>query len=506
MKKWTLILALLVIGMGSTSVAQTTYVWPGQNISLVSWFELETAEYPSGFHLEGGGITIDFARLAGMEGVNGLAPSLDRYAASFGYEVQGNSREFAEVENMAAARLDGKREGQNLVLLLLATPDYQKHFSCEIIFPASRQRAVDVLISTIACTAPFEENETEVCDEEPQNNQPDDSREQDRADQRDEEPAVNTHLSGTPVQKRVWQLLSTYSPEGYYILDEYYKAPAEYGGHSISGDDDFSTWIDGASEQEIVKSLNTVVHEMDHAYTGKLYLKALQETGRAADGDYSAFYLGDGETRLVRHTGVFLTREIDSMYPKKLVTERYATYVHPSTPDMGSQQDGIYGLLDEWNAYYHGTRTSADLYDYYRERRDDAEGWREFFADYYSTYYAYLEFKSYILVYMMYAKRNYPQYFRGFMNNADLLHALKRTDERWSTLINHFKVLKKNCMADLSAKGARVEEKDGYLYINGTGYGNFSDVYTNFQEELKKPVYQEIAGALGFASAGGPDF
>jgi hypothetical protein len=318
---------------------------------------------------------------------------------------------------------------------------------------------------------------------------------------------TNTHLTGSPVQMLVWQLLSSYSPDGYFILDEYYKAPTSYGGQSNSGDDDFTAWIHGHSEQDIVKSLNTVVHEMDHGYTGRLYLKLLQEANEpVGDGTYSAFYLGGGETKLVRHTHVFVTSKINEDFPKKLVTSRYETYVHPSERDLGSQQNGVYGLLDEWNAYYNGTQTSFDLYGYYRDKRNNAAGWAEFFADYYSTYYAYLEFKSYILVYMMHARKNYPLLYQGFMKNGDLLYALKRTDEIWMALIDRFKELKKHLMADLSAKGMDVKERDGFLFIDGTGYSNFSETYNLFLQELKKPVYQETAHSLGFGSADGPDF
>lgn len=683
MKKRILVFVVWAVFQSSPSFTQIAYSWKSQYISLESPVNLQIEERANNFHLEGSGMVIDFALVGGMEGINGLAPSLDSYAQSFGYTVNGNSMEISYLHNLAAARIDGSKEGKSLVLFLLATRDFKKHFTCEIVFPESRRRIVEAIVKGISYAAgsansgiadgregdrgqsrdnrePEQANQPAVAQEnkdnhsEPQRNgavigsladdftlknvagktvrlssfrdktvlldfwgtwcmpcvqsiprlkelykkyggvgfeiisiandsNPDKWRnmvalkgmnwtnvidEDDRvctlyqikafpslflvdkygklvalgptdeevenylqhstehnADQtghdgetqagRQQEtndlphngPVVNTHLTGTPVQKLVWQLLSAYSPDGYFILDEYYKAPTFYGGQSVSGDDDFTAWIHGNSEQEVVKSLNTVVHEMDHGYTGRLYLKLLQEANKpAGDGHYSAFYLGDGETRLVPHSDVFVTAEINPEYPEKLVTSRYETYVHPSEPNMGSQQNGVYGLLDEWNAYYNGTRTSFDLYGYYRDQRNDAAGWADFFTDYYSTYYAYLEFKSYILVYMMHARKNYPQLYRGFIENKDLLYALKRTDEIWTTLIDHFKLLKEHIMADLTAKGLEVKEKDGYFFIGGTGYSNFSETYNIFLQELRKPVYQETARSLGLRSADGPDF
>ena len=316
----------------------------------------------------------------------------------------------------------------------------------------------------------------------------------------------NTKFSRTPPKQLVWEFLRKYSPDGYFILDELYKAPSSYGGQTIMGDYDFSKWIEGDSVQDVVKSLNTVVHEMDHGFTGKVYLKILKETNQPVEGfGYSAFYLGNKEIRLVKHTDVFLSREINSVYPKSLITSRYQTYIYPSDSIMSSQQSGIYGLLDEWNAYYNGTKTSVDLYRYFKEKRNDADGWVEFLSDFYGSYYVYLEFKSYILEYMIYAKKNYPQIYQGFMDNKDLLYSLKKTDELWMTLIIRFKVLKNRIITNLTANGVEVEESNGFIFINQSGTCNFSEIYNKFQEELKKPQYQETAHSLGFEFAWGPE-
>lgn len=141
---------------------------------------------------------------------------------------------------------------------------------------------------------------------------------------------------------------------------------------------------------------------MCHGYAGKFYIKALMEKDLTPDGTYTAYYLGNGEIRLVKHTEGFTADKINSVFPKKLMTPRYETYVYPSPPSMGSQQHGVYGLLDELHAYYTGTIAAFDFYNYYYKEKDDtAEGWNEYVTNYYATYYANLEFKSYILYYII---------------------------------------------------------------------------------------------------------
>jgi thiol-disulfide isomerase/thioredoxin len=319
--------------------------------------------------------------------------------------------------------------------------------------------------------------------------------------------STNIHPSGSETEKKTWDLLSRYSPDGYTILDEYYKSPTSYQGQSVSGDSDFTKWIDGSSENDLVKSLNTVVHEMCHGYTGRLYLKGLKDAGLSiADGKYSAFYLGNKEMKVVKHSKVFITKEINTIFPEKLKTSRYETYIYPSEPIMGSQQSGIYGLLDELNAYYQGTKTSLDLYNYYVQNKNNIEGWSQFFADFYGTYYAYLEFKSYMIFYMMYAEKNYKNIYSETLANKDFLYCFKKTDENWRKLISDFKATKAKIVKELEGKGNEISESDGFLMINGQGTGNFSDQYNLFQTELKDAKYQKYAQALGLSSAYGPEF
>jgi thiol-disulfide isomerase/thioredoxin len=316
----------------------------------------------------------------------------------------------------------------------------------------------------------------------------------------------NKHVTGTAVEKKVWELLSRYSIDGYTILDDYFTAPSSYQGRTVSGADDFTVWIDGTSENDVVKSLNTVVHEMCHGYTGKLYLKALRDAGKPIGNDsYSAFYLGNAEMSVVKHSKVYPTNEIHAIFPRQLITSRYETYIYPSEPVMGSQQHGVYGLLDELNAYYHGTRVSLDLYHYYLENQNNAKGWLQFFADFYGTYYAYLEFKSYMIFYMLYAEKNYRDIYSGILANKEFLVAFKKTDENWIRLIGHFQDIKAEIAKKLKAQGMSLTEKDGFTYIGSNGIGNFSKTYKLFQDELKNTKYQVMAKTLGLSAAHGPD-
>ena len=85
------------------------------------------------------------------------------------------------------------------------------------------------------------------------------------------------------VEVEALKLLETYDPMGHYILSETINAPSSYnfGGQKmfLSGSKKFARYIQGKDTDDIIQSLNTVVHEMTHGYSHKLTYKILEERG-----------------------------------------------------------------------------------------------------------------------------------------------------------------------------------------------------------------------------------
>jgi hypothetical protein len=316
----------------------------------------------------------------------------------------------------------------------------------------------------------------------------------------------NTHFEGSPAKKKMWKLLGTYAPDGYTIIDDCLKAPCSYGGVTISGyNKGFSSFIDSSSEKALIGSANTVVHEMCHSYTSRLYLKLLKDKGISPDLNYNAFYLGNRTSNLVKRTDVFVTKEMDAVFPEKLKTFRYKTYVCPSEKIQSAQQYGCYGLLDELNAYYWGTKTSYDLYEYYRTKKNNREGWLSFFSDFYSSSFAYLEFKCYIISYMMYAQDKHKKEYKEILNNKEFLCTLQKVDDNWWVLLTDFKKLKTKIIADLKKRNIKSSQKGNFFYIGNSGIGDQSETYELLRIELKAVKYQEMAKLLGLRNSSGPD-
>lgn len=301
------------------------------------------------------------------------------------------------------------------------------------------------------------------------------------------------------LEGKVWTYLKTYSPNSYRLLKNYYNAPLEYCFGTITitlgPKTSFLDYVDGDSDRDIVASLNTLVHEMCHAYTNSATYSYLQQQPDIPIGfgdEYSLFYVDSSRSILVHHTPVFPTREIHAIVPEQFRTMRYETYIYPSS-EIGSQVDGIYGLLNEWYAYYHGTRTDIDLFDYYAAgAKNQPNRWLDFFAAVNGTYYAHLEFKFYSLKYLLYAQEHHPDIYREILANTNFIDAFNAVDASFAALNQKYFQMKEHIFQQLAKQGIQVRTDDKYDYIGLRNRGNFLETYQLLDNELNQSTYQAI--------------
>ena len=309
-------------------------------------------------------------------------------------------------------------------------------------------------------------------------------------------PGVAQHRSQAQVKARAWQLLKKYDPNGYKIVKSYYDTPASFrvAGRSINlgSDIDFMVFMNGTTDADIANDLNTVVHEVCHLYTHRLAYKALQQRPHLyhPKKHYSLFFINKDDSILVTQTKTFPSKEIAQIIPEKLRTLRFKNYIYPSQPNQGTQIEGVYGLLDELNAYYQGTKNSMNLYQYYaKETKQTPADWFNFFSEIDATYFAYLEFKFYILKYLIWGQKKHPQLFRDILANRNFRKAYNSIDLGFGTLIEKYFKLKAQILNKLKKKGHRVRQTKRYTFIDNRGRGNFLQPYELLKTELSKPDY-----------------
>ena len=206
-------------------------------------------------------------------------------------------------------------------------------------------------------------------------------------------------------------LLDACDPDGAWIIRH-----AEGTGTS------WKIWAGGASTLgELSGRLGTVVHEQLHGYTG------------SAGWKQEYIYVGNGNSVTVSFTDVFDTAEMAAEIPEGLRTFRYDDYVSPDAePAMASRQFGPYGLLNEYAAYCWGMNNDLRTADYFGDSPYSTT----------NTYVAFMEFRFYILRYMLYAKEHHPAVYQGVLNNASFREAFSAIDATFAPLVEAYRASK----------------------------------------------------------------
>ncbi len=272
---------------------------------------------------------------------------------------------------------------------------------------------------------------------------------------------VEERAAGEPDMAAMRALLERYSPTGMWIVRTYEAMPTTFvfgkTTSTVSSSGDFASYFDSSAPERVVDDISTGVHEVYHALSFRLGYQLQAEAKATELVDAEGHYVGgNASPTLVRYTAVFPAREMDATFPADArATFRYSTYVSPSTERQGTQQDGVFGLLDEWTAYLHGGRTVVDFWPWVR---DEAPRTREVYVKYRSRFQgiweSHGEFKLFILHYLVHARERRPDVYRGLMSNESFRRAFIAADDAWTALLASAAALEPSVVALAADRGA----------------------------------------------------
>ncbi|MES0492092.1 MAG: hypothetical protein ABUK01_19040 [Leptospirales bacterium] len=262
-------------------------------------------------------------------------------------------------------------------------------------------------------------------------------------------------------------------------------------------------YINNEFYDNLENALQTVVHETYHTYTttyglllnGKVIAPPEGASGvpgnvvwiRSKYPAY-AFYFMDSGHHTVRLTRTFAAQELVPQIPKEFRTFRFDPYIDPESSSTSTQEYGVYGLLDEFHAYYHGFITGHNVMDKSSINTFNVHG-----APFY-------EFKFFILKYLIYAQKKHPEIYKEIINNADFKKVFLNLHDKFESLVKpHIAKERKKFLKALenevsySIDGVKYLPKDyAKAFEQGSG---FKDSYT-LKKELEKPVYQKLMQRL----------
>lgn len=226
-------------------------------------------------------------------------------------------------------------------------------------------------------------------------------------------------------EKNALALLQEYDKDGYRIVS-YLKS---------AGRSNFEVWL--RSESSNAASLDTAVHEEFHQYSWTKNGGHRYENG--AFTDIETIYLENGKEIIVPFTSPdgnnqYKTENFTASLSENMRTFRYEDYVSAGSM-LSSNENGVYGLLNEYAAYRIGFNNQMKLYPYYSANNRGFD----FFSSCINNYEAYEEFRYWTLGLLNHEKKYAPKYYKVHMNNIDYINAYCYVTMQFRNMISQFK-------------------------------------------------------------------
>ena len=261
-----------------------------------------------------------------------------------------------------------------------------------------------------------------------------------------------------------WILLKmkNLSYESYEILKLYDDLPEDLSYTNNSGAEYSTTkstptffYIDKSTKISTLTSMSTNVHEICHGLT---FIYFYREMGvnylpHEFEDIKSYFYLSkDKKITNIFIDNVFPSKDLESRIPINLRTFRFNTYIQGNSSTQG---DGIIGLLDEFNAYYHGAKYKFDMLPVYKSIYPKSY-LNEWVRELQSEMTAFYEFDYWIKEYILLAKTQHTQLYSTIMKDGSAFYIYKNIYNNYKDLISKYtskvNVLKNNTAHDYSSE------------------------------------------------------
>jgi hypothetical protein len=263
-------------------------------------------------------------------------------------------------------------------------------------------------------------------------------------------------------EKRFAEMINRFIPKYNHLIQTAYCGPGCYkeisdGAASFTrGDDKDNHWCGDSSEFYLIHNWNLIVHESTHKMNDYNYdtINYLLEDGFTEEKYLlkSKKYLIEPDKHInVPVTQYFQTHVIESIVPENLLpkkhdknfisffeidsVQRFRDYIYKNA-NTSSNSLGIFGMLDEFSAYYHGINASLDAAkSKYALSNKIRYNLLESIYRYYSSYY---EFNLFIAWYLKYSKLNKKDVYESMMMNTELRVAYTLIDSKFNKCLSDY--------------------------------------------------------------------
>jgi len=201
----------------------------------------------------------------------------------------------------------------------------------------------------------------------------------------------------------------------------------------------FDQYVDGHSEEQLIKDYGTVIHELLHGYD---------------DSEFEAhhYFIAPGSKIKVPIGKYYNSKELNTLVSKGAQDSifRYGLYIGGRSDLQGLQVDlnkspdsevmsvkmGIYGIVEEYNAYYHDNQSIYELYEYYVKTfgANNSEAMTEYIGMAEKATVAFYEFRLFVGWYLVHAQKKHPEIYQNTLSNKALRAVFTLIDEKYFAL------------------------------------------------------------------------
>jgi hypothetical protein len=282
-------------------------------------------------------------------------------------------------------------------------------------------------------------------------------------------------LTISPRLQHARGILERYFPDGKEIIDrvlEINREPYNPGAFLKNSPDSEKFLID----------MSVMVHESCHYYS------------LLTDPSADTFFIHSNQIITIPRTTPFNSREIIPLIPRTLRGQRFETYLMKDA--QVAQLLGIYGLLNEWNAYLQGMRTVLALKKYIDAEKEKSEKYYAIWVSLASnTALAHYEFKYWSLLYLMHARNRHPEQYGNFRERPALIHLMQTVNESFEAEIQNFS-LEKELLAQelklLHPGGIYGDPGDGVFRFGNRGIGTSKKEIEILNTELTDQKFDPV--------------
>ncbi len=308
----------------------------------------------------------------------------------------------------------------------------------------------------------------------------------------------------------VKDVTSQLSPSSWNLLMLYDKLPNSTEFKSTNGSLYSSKkpattfhYLEGESRVKLLTSMETNVHEIGHGYFRYVLSDYLAKSGKQRNDDYAELllYLNSYEQFFVSvpNNILFPSRELARVIPAQLNTFRYNIYIEGNS---STQSDGVVGLLNEFFAYYIGSKFCYDMLSAYKSAEgNNAEGFLRWVQHTQSSMSAYYEFDYFIKEYLLYMKQYYPTNYQTLATSVGFKEAYTKVKLVYQKLTVDYAQLVDQQINYFNNSGkAYCYIKNGSLYVGKSKHGSFTGTSIfSADKQILLPIlnsnrYDSIAG------------